>query len=201
LIDKSFADFLIMMDALKDIPRTGWVIAGLTYHRGESVAEHSWGTGNIALLIGTYYQKTHSDLDLQKILSMSIIHDYPEVRISDIPKTTVTVGSLDFARVKHEAETKALTNIFNLLSKAGTLEEIWNEYEESKTLEARIVRAAYILDMIVHAVRLEESGASPSLLNHFFENSEERLEHLQIPIAMKIFGDLSDKHKVHMNSK
>ena len=158
---------LLKLDNLKDISRTGWQIAGLTCSRAESVAEHSWGVINIASLICNQIKESNPKVNLEKVLLMAIIHDYAESIISDIPKTAIDLGKR-FEEEKKDAEFVAMKSLIGHDSK---LQRIWREHETCNTIESKIVHAADIFDMLIHAVRLENLGVSPGLLNHFFINS------------------------------
>ena len=69
-------DNLLEMLELKQLPRTGWVRSGV--ENPESVAAHSWGMAVLALRLAP------KELDIEKILSLCLIHDLPEVRVGDL---------------------------------------------------------------------------------------------------------------------
>ena len=105
---ENILDFLLQVDNLKDVLRVGWNLAGLTYHRGESVAEHSWGTMNVALFIGNYLKEENTDVEMFKVMVMAIIHDYAESLISDIPKPAMEIGGDELVYGKHKAEVSSI---------------------------------------------------------------------------------------------
>ena len=182
---------LLKLDNLKDISRTGWQIAGLTCSRTESVAEHSWGVIHIASMICNQITESNPKVDLEKVLLMAIMHDYAESIISDIPKTATDL-SKGFKEEKKDAEFVAIKSLIGHDSKLNSL---WTELETCDTIESKIVHAADIFDMLIHAVRLENSGVSPGLLNHFFINSREKIEELDIPLITEIYNHIHTKHE------
>jgi len=189
---ENILDLLLQVDNLKDVLRMGWNLAGLTYHRGESVAEHSWGTMNVALIIGNYLKEENVDVELFRVIVMAITHDYAESLISDIPKPAMEIGGDELVYGKHKAE---VSSIQMLLGDMKNIQDFWKEYDEGRTIESRIVRAADIIDMLVHALKLEKSGASPELLHHFFTDSRIKIKQLGIPIADEIYMHIVSKHE------
>ena len=69
-------DNLLEMLELKQLSRTGWVRSGV--ENPESVAAHSWGMAVLALRLAP------KELDTEKILSLCLVHDLPEVRVGDL---------------------------------------------------------------------------------------------------------------------
>jgi putative hydrolase of HD superfamily len=189
---ENILELLLQVDNLKDVLRVGWSLAGLTYHRGESVAEHSWGTMNVALIIGNYLKEENTDVEMFRVMVMAIIHDYAESFISDIPKPAIEIGGDELVYGKHKAE---VYSIQTLLGDMRNIQNFWKEYDEGRTIESRIVRAADIIDMLVHALKLEKSGASPELLHHFFTDSRVKIKQLEIPIANEIYLHILSKHE------
>ena len=83
---------LLTLLQLKDIPRTGWVRAGVD--NPESVAAHSWGMALLALRLCPEH------LDLSKVLSMCLVHDVAEIVVGDLTPHDAIKG-----QEKHELRT------------------------------------------------------------------------------------------------
>jgi putative hydrolase of HD superfamily len=192
---QGLVDFLVSMTNLKDIPRTGWSLAGLTFHREESVAEHSWSTSTIALILGNLIKKKQSHLNLERIITMALIHDFPELKTGDIPRLATRLGGPEMVKRKSKVEEQAMEKILEQLENSDEFLEMWREYERGETLESRIVRGADRLDILIRVIRLESVGVSPLMLAHFFENSENEIEYLEIPEITEIFHILLRKHE------
>ncbi|VVB99745.1 HD domain protein [uncultured archaeon] len=73
--------FHIILDALslKNLPRTGWGLRGAPR---ESVADHSFGVGVIALALAR--MEGLSRQDESELLRRALLHDLHEVRIGDL---------------------------------------------------------------------------------------------------------------------
>ncbi|MCR5662372.1 MAG: HD domain-containing protein [bacterium] len=126
---------------LKDVVRKGWLRCQVP--EPESSAAHSWGVGFLALLL------CPPELNKERVLSLAIIHDLPEIKAGDItPYDGVSVED------KHAAELEAIKE---LDSGAGTnLTELFQEYLDSATPEAKFIHACDKLDMAITAKHYSE---------------------------------------------
>ena len=124
-------DNLLEMLELKQLPRTGWVRCGVEHP--ESVAAHSWGMAVLALRLAP------KELDIEKILSLCLIHDLPEVRVGDLTP-------YDDSSNKAELEHKAMSEI------APQWLSLFEEYETGETAEAKFVKQIDKLDMGLQAI-------------------------------------------------
>ncbi|MBS3795238.1 MAG: HD family hydrolase [Candidatus Thorarchaeota archaeon] len=195
---KEITNLLLKCNTLKNIERSGWALEGITNIASESVAEHSWGTANIALVLALLEHNQGKSLDISKVLTMAIVHDLPESLISDIPSKAIVREEEDFLEAKQDLEKKAFEEIISSFSEKKIrrrLRKAWQEYVICQTQEAKIVRAADILDMIVQARSFENSGIPPPLLETFFTISQDVLSSLTLDSAMSIFDELLKGHK------
>ncbi len=123
---------------LKEIPRAGWLNFGL--NDVESVAAHSWGVSYLSLILAP------DSLNKEKVLSMSIIHDLGEALVGDItPLDGISKNE------KHELEFDAIKKLTNLVSENEKIIQLWLEYEENSSPEAKFVKACDKLDMALQA--------------------------------------------------
>ncbi|HEY6230461.1 MAG TPA: HD family hydrolase [Pyrinomonadaceae bacterium] len=158
---------LIELQRLKRLDRTGWTLRGLP-NGTESVAAHSFGVCVTAMLLADEVKARGQEVDCERVLRMALMHDWSEARVGDMPRTATNY----FRRaVRQEAESLAFADI---LSGAGSAseqyQEIFGDYEERRSLEARLVKAADIIDLLVQAYALERSGAKG--LDEFWEVSD-----------------------------
>src|SRR3954469_11620991 len=77
--------FLRGAERLKTVPRSGWTSAG----QRESVAEHTWRLGLMAMLL---YGRTPG-IDLARLLKMCLINDLGEAIGGDVPAPAQEEGS------------------------------------------------------------------------------------------------------------
>lgn len=126
----SWQNFIREIDKLKSVERRT-----LTFHerRHENSAEHSWHLAMAVLAYHSAFPK--QNFDLLKALKMALLHDVVEIDAGD------TFIYSDLSR-KAELETAAAHRIFGLLpeGKAEML-ALWEEFEEKKSQEARLVSA------------------------------------------------------------
>ena len=96
---------------------------------------------------------------------MALLHDWPETRVGDMPRTATTYFGAD---VRKRAETAAFADIVGTL---GAIESeyknLYQDYEQRDSLEARLVKAADIIDLLIQAYALEHAGAKG--LDEFWE--------------------------------
>ena len=124
-------DNLLEMLELKQLSRTGWVRSGV--ENPESVAAHSWGMAVLALRLAP------KELNLERVLSLCLVHDLPEVRIGDLTPQDDTSN-------KAELEHKAMSDM------APQWLSLFNEYEAGETAEAKFVKQIDKLDMGLQAI-------------------------------------------------
>jgi putative hydrolase of HD superfamily len=126
--------------ALKRLRRTGWQILG---DNNEGVGEHSFMTAVIA-----YFLAKESNADMEKVLVMSIFHDFHEVRTGEVDKLNKFYTE--------RFEDKANKDLFEETD--PDLLETLGEYEEKKSQESLIVYEANIIAFLVELKQLVEKG-------------------------------------------
>jgi putative hydrolase of HD superfamily len=129
---------------VKRIERTGWQILG---DNEESVGEHSFMTSVIAYLLAKQISQKQK-INLEKVLLMSIFHDFHESRVGDVDKISTYY-------VERNTE-KANADIFK--NSDADLYKIVGEYEAKQEIEAKIVYEANILALLTEVKLLVEKG-------------------------------------------
>lgn len=148
-------DLLLETMTLKRTPRSGWQRRGVPHV--ESVAEHSFGTALVALVLSeTLQSRSGEKLDREKVLLMALLHDLAEARLTDLP--TIALRYLP-EKIKSQAEASALADLLAPLPSAGTLKGLWQEFEDQTSPEGRLVRDADKLEMMVQCLRYERAGS------------------------------------------
>ena len=156
---------LIELQRLKGLDRTGWPLRGLSSGT-ESVAAHSFGVSAAAMLLADKLVAQGVDLDMERVLRMAMIHDWAEARIGDIPRTATEYFG---AEARRQAELAAFTDIVQELGRPMYL-DLFEDYEQRRSLEARLVKAADVIDLLVQVLVLEKAGYRG--LNEFWEVAE-----------------------------
>lgn len=177
----------VYVERLKQLSRTGWHTSGIPKNLGESIAEHSWGTSFFALRISLEMKRSHESLDFEKVLAMAIIHDLGESITSDIPRSAILRSKVLTDDAKAEAEREAMEIILADENHVHDyLLELHLEMQHRSTLEARIVRAADLLDMMNHAVWLETIGVNSKIVQPFIETSFQSIKEMGISGATRL---------------
>lgn len=159
-------NFLGELARLKAVPRTGWLLRGV--RDVESVADHSFGVAWIAMLLADLAVGRGLELNVEKVVRMALLHDLTEARTGDLP---ATIKRYFDKTTLQEADHRIANEMLDGLGRIG--EEyllLWREYEERSSLEARIVKAADKLDLLLQAREYEKGGACNLL--EFWEYSE-----------------------------
>jgi len=156
---------LIELQRLKRLDRTGWTLRGLP-NGTESVASHSFGVSATAMLLADKLIAQGVVVNVEKVLRMALLHDWAEVRVGDMPRT----GTLYFgAEARKRAETAAFSDIVSNVDE-GLYASLYNDYERRESLEAKLVKAADVLDLLIQVLALERAGARG--LDEFWEVAE-----------------------------
>ena len=161
---------LLELQRLKRLDRTGWVLRGLP-PGAESVAAHSYGVALTAMLLADEVRERGVEVDVERVLRVALLHDLAETRTGDMPRT---VAGYYGAEVRRGAERAAFDDV---VAGAGERHRerysaLHADYEERASLEARLVKAADILDLLAQALVFERAGARG--LDEFWEGVRER---------------------------
>lgn len=143
LLMRDIVNFLFEVGILKRVPRSGYEFLGTG---SESVAEHSFRVAVIAYLLAKNEQKA----DTQKVVLMSLFHDFHEARTGDhnyVNKRYVIVN-----------EDKAVRDLARKLPSGEEIVSLIHEFNSRETLEARLSQDADQLDFILELKRQQDLG-------------------------------------------
>jgi putative hydrolase of HD superfamily len=117
--------------------------------RRENSAEHSWHLTVLALILAEY---APAGTDLARVVAMLALHDLVEVDAGDL---SAYAPEADQAR-QHAAEVAAADRLFGLLppDQAASLRQLWDDFEERGTVEARFARALDRLQPMLENVKV-----------------------------------------------
>jgi putative hydrolase of HD superfamily len=150
---------------LKNLYRQGWLQRGVPKERCESVAEHTFATAVLALLLAEAY---FPQLDACQVARLGLIHDFGEVYTGDLtPQDRVK------AREKHRLEREAVRKIFSRLPQGEQYARLWEDYEKGATPEARFVKQIDRLEMGLQAWVYERQGMGS--MQDFFDSARQAL--------------------------
>ena len=161
---EAILSFIEEIGILKSLPRTGWLIHGIK--NGESIADHCYRMTLLSMLLADTLVAKGMKLDTEKVMRLSLLHEIAEARIGDIPFTVLTYIPEE---VKEIGERKAVTSMLEKFGSIGKwYQELWEEFERNETIEAKLVRAADKLELMIQVLEYEKLGYQS--LNQFWEN-------------------------------
>jgi putative hydrolase of HD superfamily len=148
---------------LKNLFRQGWLRRGIPRERCESVAEHTFGTALLCMLLA---DRIPPRLNVEKVLRLALIHDLGEVHAGDLTPAD-DVGSKE----KLARERLSVEKVAAGFPDKSALLEMWDEYAEGSTPEARFVNQVDRLEMAFQAGIYEMQGLGD--LSEFLETARE----------------------------
>lgn len=164
-------DYFFEAGALKRIPRTGWLNAGIKHP--ESVAEHSHRTGLIGAVLAMM-----EGADPAKLALMGVVHDTQETRIGDIAYIGRRyVKAADNREVTDDQTAGAPPAVRDALA------AVVNEIESYETKESIIHRDADKLECLFQAIEYRETGSAnmqqfyDSMLSALVTSSAKQIAH------------------------
>ncbi|KAJ0341309.1 hypothetical protein COL154_011021 [Colletotrichum chrysophilum] len=153
-----------MLERLKTTKREGWRRFGIA--RGESIADHMY---RMSLLSMCCPPALAPRIDLARCMKMCLIHDMAESLVGDI---TPVDGVPKPEKNRREAETmdyitKTLLGNFNGGLTGIEIREIWQEYEDSKTLNSHFVHDLDKMELLLQMMEYEKRGQGKLDLGEF----------------------------------
>ena len=127
---------------LKRLFRQGWLKRGVDEARCESVADHSFGVALLALLLAP----SRPGVDRSKAVLMALVHELGEAYAGDITPVD-GIGKEE----KEALERAALLRVLEGSPEKDYVVGLWEEFEEARSPEARLVKELDRLEMGLEA--------------------------------------------------
>ena len=157
--NETLLDLALEIQLLDRIPRAGYVLRGVDHP--ESVTEHSWHVLFLVWALGARLP----EVDTGKAVEIALVHDLAELRIGDLPRTSARYFP---EGAKKAAESAAMEEILAPLPERAR--ELYAEYLEGTTPEARLVKACDKLQLMLKVTVYERWGTGA--LAEFWENPD-----------------------------
>ncbi|ANB13157.1 hypothetical protein AWJ20_1439 [Sugiyamaella lignohabitans] len=151
--------FLHIIQFLKRTKRTGWV--NFDVEGPESIADHMYRMGIICMLTG------NEELNSSRCVKIALVHDMAESLVGDItPVDNVSKEE------KHRREYETIVYLRDLLKPynakaAQEIYDLWNEYENISSPEARFVKDVDKFELLVQAYEYEQQHNKTKDLSDF----------------------------------
>lgn len=151
-------NFIHNIGKLKRKKREGWVRKGIK--NPESVAEHCFRSGIMAYVLAPQF-----NLNADRCLKMALFHDICEYKVPDY----TPADNID-KNQKRKEETEAMQELTVDL-KNSDLMDVWNEYENQLSPEAKFTKAVEALEMYFQVLEYNEEQPNVNL-EEFWQNSK-----------------------------
>ncbi|NTU72930.1 HD family hydrolase [Candidatus Roizmanbacteria bacterium] len=149
---------------LKRLRRTGWVRIGV--QDAESVADHVYRTTLLCMLLTKKLNINH-----ERLLQMALVHDLGETATSDI-RYEEGAKVIASEEAKNKIEADVLQTLFSNLEDGNYYLELWYEFRDQHTEEAKLLKQIEKIEMALQAVEYQEIGLPADLTREFIENAQ-----------------------------
>ncbi|KAJ8275103.1 hypothetical protein COCON_G00097280 [Conger conger] len=176
--------FMKLIGQLKRVPRTGWVYRNVK--QPESVSDHMYRMSMMAFTI------TDRNINRDRCMKLALVHDMAECIVGDIaPADNISKAE------KHRREKEAMKHLTGLLQEGMRKEiyDLWSEYEEQSSPEAKLVKELDQLEMILQAHEYEQLEQTPGRLQEFFDSTQGRFHH---PEVLQLLKSLNEERAGHI---
>jgi putative hydrolase of HD superfamily len=191
---------------MKGIPRSGWLSHHISLQDVESVADHSFSTCVLSMLLADLESKRGVQIDTEKVLRIAILHDLAESLTFDISRAYLEYMGPKGEAMKREIERTAWQHIAEGIKEPGLAREysnLQNQYVADKSNETKIVHAADSMDILLQVVNYERRGYPSALLSNLWSERVNMVRHSDVPSAQVILkliivekGKLSAKGRI-----
>lgn len=179
-------EFIKEIEGLKSVTRTAWTKTG----RRESTAEHSWKLAMLLMVL----EEDFKDVDINKAIKMSLVHDLGELYDGDI-SAKLQSSDDNKSQIEERAMRRMLTTLPESLGEK--IYDLWKEYNECSTKEAKLVKAMDKLETIVQ----HNQGKNPDDFDYEF-NLKYGSQYFEDNGKLKLMRNIIDEDtKLSMKSK
>ncbi len=166
---------------IRDVERAGWVFNKIL--SPETVADHSWGTTLLALLLAP------STLDVKRVIAMALMHDIAEGPM----KKDYRPGEID-EKVKHAMEEAVFSKVIQPFSQRDEWDSMFKELNLATTPEARFLKVVDRFDMWLQARFYKKVYGDRIDFESFFNNARAMFEK-QGDIGKHVLGIVDNPSK------
>ena len=174
---KKLLTFLTTLNNLTQIPRSGGIaFAGIPASDLHTISDHSFMGASISLILAKYLNKKDHKLNIEHIITYSLLHDWTDIIMLDIPTGSPSYQSYFEEPIRDifkKAEGKAEAEIVNYLS-----EYIDDDmFSEKLTSDERtVVEIADISCLLLEVLSWKYSGKKYDWFDYLWSNTVKRLE-------------------------
>ena len=183
---------------MKGIPRSGWLSHHISLQDIESVADHTFSTCVLSMLLADLESKRGVQIDAEKVLRIAILHDLAESLTFDISRAYLEYMGPKGEAMKREIERTAWQHIVKGIKEPGLARKystLQNQYVADNTKEAKIVHAADSIDILLQVVNYERRGYPAALLSDLWNERIKMVRQSDVPSAQMILKLIIDEKR------
>jgi len=186
--------FYTVAEKLKCVERDNLLSNG----KFESVAGHCWMLGLMAMLLAP---KMKTPINLERVFKIIMVHDLAEAKTGDLPLGEAIKDPAAKAK-KMEAESVAMRDISGLLPPEDGREiyELWREYEENQTVEAKFVKGLDKIEAFAQALAYKDVSYWPEVYYAIELQGQKSKYYAHEPVLMELAEALKSKLADRMRS-
>ncbi|MFX1512819.1 MAG: HD family hydrolase [Promethearchaeota archaeon] len=188
---KTFLNGILMMKRLR---RQGWVRAGVPISSVESIAEHSFGTALIAMLLAIIHnskvEEEHKKVDIFRCVTIAILHDFPESMFLDVDKSFDELLGPSASKIKEELDKNAIKQLLDGVP--GDQAFLETLLQPSPSIEKTLVDYADKLELIAQAKDYKRIGVTDSALQDFLSSSHSLFSTTDLQAVKEVYQALAD---------
>jgi|APFre7841882654_1041346.scaffolds.fasta_scaffold64691_2 putative hydrolase of HD superfamily len=178
--------FLATVNTLKRIPRSGWITHGVSLQDVESVADHTFSTCVISLLLADLEQRRGVRVNVERVLRTATLHDLAEALTFDISRSYLTYLGKRGSAIKNEIETSAWKYLARSIGSPRLSNDylrLQEQYVSNNTIEAQIVHAADGIDILLQILELRRRGYPAESVKDLWDETVKRVKETPIRSA------------------
>lgn len=184
---------------LKKLPRQGWIRVGTPISQIESIADHSYNTAMLSLLLCDLHNSLYPEnvLDAEIVMRIAIVHDLPECQYQDFDRQLEhLLGKDKYQEFKGQVITSASTELLSLILNEE-VKKIWKKsldgYATRNSREAKFVSYIDKLEVLVQALSYEALGYHEVLFDDFWNSSMDYLNNCPFDVINNILTVLKEE--------
>jgi putative hydrolases of HD superfamily len=140
------ASFLFETGHLKNVPRSGWLLLGVS--SPESIAEHSFRIGMVGIVLAGI-----EGADVGRTSALCLVHDVHETRIGDVPSVGRAYVTTAIPEAVTAHQTAGMPD-----SAAKVIQDLVAEYEATETVESKLAHDADKIETLLQAMEYRAKG-------------------------------------------
>jgi putative hydrolase of HD superfamily len=180
------------------IPRSGWVSHGVSLQDVESVADHSFSTSVLAMLIADFEVANGRKINTERVLRLALLHDLPEALTFDISKSYLEYLGIRGEAIKSELEQAAWKHLMKGMEKGANKKryaQLQSEFNAEQTIESTIVHAADRLDILLQIVEYRRRGYPKAILADLWKSTSKKLQGSKLSSVGKLHKMAARRYK------